>query len=286
MLPFSQRMGFTPIRDGLQKDSMDGALRNGLWNLLAESYWGNAEVLWNLLRNKSLPSLLWTRYFNLLLEDIPNTWEAFRLEQRRYFTGCESKHVYDFIEFLLNANIPEYESIKADFVPRCNEVLERERSAYRIVNSHFVEITSEAEIAAIEGAIATTAASNPLNLVGIHLQRAVTSLADRAAPDLPNSMKESISAVEALCKLITGDDKATLGKALNAIENKRLVPMHPQIKQAFHSLYNYTSDAGGIRHALKDAPDVALEDATFMLVTCSAFVNYMVEKARKAGTAL
>ncbi len=62
--------------------------------------------------------------------------------------------------------------------------------------------------------------------------------------------------------------------------------MHPQLKAAFQSLYTYTNDADGIRHALKDAPDVALEDATFMLVTCSAFINYMIEKARKAGIAL
>ncbi len=99
-------------------------------------------------------------------------------------------------------------------------------------------------------------------------------------------MKESISAVEALCKLIASDASATLGTALDKIERQRTVPMHGSLKAAFKALYGYTSDASGIRHALKDEPDVELEDATYMLVTCSAFVNYLVEKARKAGISL
>jgi len=32
-----------------------------------------------------------------------------------------------------------------------------------------------------------------------------------------------------------------------------------------------------------DEPTLDIEDATFMLVSCSAFVNYLVVKAQKAG---
>lgn len=37
---------------------------------------------------------------------------------------------------------------------------------------------------------------------------------------------------------------------------------------------------------MHDEPQVGPEDATFMLVICSAFVNYLVEKARRAGVVL
>jgi len=45
------------------------------------------------------------------------------------------------------------------------------------------------------------------------------------------------------------------------------------------ALYGYTSDSGGIRHALSDE-DVTptFEDAKFMLVSCSAFINYLKAK--------
>lgn len=276
-----------PVSDTLQKDSIDNALRFSLLNALASNYWNNTRdntafkevnLLWR------LSFVLFRDYFKIPTDDLPVLWGGVRKFLRKYFEECAWFKVYDLIEFV--ANTPFAPARNAAFMAECNQILEREKSAYRFVGTVIAPITSEHEIVAIEKAIATAEASKPLNLIAIHLRQAVASLADRHAPDFRNSMKESISAVEALCKVITGDDKATLGKALNQIESKRLVPMHPHIKAAFQSLYSYTNDAGGIRHALKDEPDVGLEDATFMLVTCSAFVNYMVEKVRKVGIAL
>jgi len=62
--------------------------------------------------------------------------------------------------------------------------------------------------------------------------------------------------------------------------------MHPSLKQGFEKLYGYTSDDDGIRHALLDEANLDMEDARFMLVSCSAFVNYLVVKAQKAGISL
>ncbi len=68
------------------------------------------------------------------------------------------------------------------------------------------------------------------------------------------------------------------------IEKK--VELHPALKKAFDSLYGYTSDADGIRHALLDEPNLDSEDAKFMLVSCSAFINYLISKSSKAGIKL
>jgi len=48
-------------------------------------------------------------------------------------------------------------------------------------------------------------------------------------------------------------------------------------------MYGYTSDEDGIRHAMLEEPDVGFEDAKFMLVACSAFINYLKVKADKAS---
>ncbi len=79
--------------------------------------------------------------------------------------------------------------------------------------------------------------------------------------------------------MITGDSKATLGQALKIIENK--INIHPALKIAFDKLYGYTSDEDGIRHCLMDESNLDFEDAKFMLVSCSAFINYLKEKASK-----
>ena len=48
-------------------------------------------------------------------------------------------------------------------------------------------------------------------------------------------------------------------------------------------MYGYTNDAEGIRHSLLDEANLRFEDAKYMVVTCSAFVNYLVAKAMEAG---
>ena len=83
---------------------------------------------------------------------------------------------------------------------------------------------------------------------------------------------------------MTGDEKATLGKAIKKLEEAG-VPVHGALKTAFLKLYGYTSDEGGIRHALSEQSTVGQEDARFMLVACSAFVNYLAVKKDKGKRA-
>jgi len=73
---------------------------------------------------------------------------------------------------------------------------------------------------------------------------------------------------------------------INAIEEK--LPLNKNLKDAFIQLYHYTSSAEGIRHAigLLEEPNLNFEDAKFMLVTCSAFINYLISKASNAGIEL
>ena len=101
------------------------------------------------------------------------------------------------------------------------------------------------------------------------------------APDCRNSIKESISAIESVCKILSGLSNTALSPALNAIEEK--TKLNPRLKEVFQKLYGYTSGAQGIRHALIEEPTIDFEDAKFILVLYSAFVNYMVVRAQKAG---
>ena len=96
-------------------------------------------------------------------------------------------------------------------------------------------------------------------------------------PDYRNSIKESISAVEATVKIIAGEKAGGLSDALKILDEQ--VPMHGALREGLLKLYGYTSDAGGIRHALLEEETIGFDEAKFMLVTCSAFVNYLIPKA-------
>src|SRR5690606_20397062 len=138
-----------------------------------------------------------------------------------------------------------------------------------LIDTYITPITDEIEIETIE-----ESSNIPYNEVKKHISKALEKLSDRENPDYENSIKESISSVEAMAKIIADDKSATLTKALNKLENKG-VDIHPKLKDAFICLYNYTNDDSGIRHSLKrDGVDSTFEEAKFMLIACSAFNNY------------
>lgn len=285
MKSFSERKGIKPVKNVIQVDSMDDDLRNGLWSALFVHYFDLVRPTALGYRLSNHPNLerlvyrLWAHHFKKPVDTINFDWLVVRRQIRDYYFGCSWNDVYDFVEFVAN-NYPD-KTANQDFMGSCNTVLEKEVSAYRFAGAKITPITSDEEVAEIEEALGVPQSLKP---VASHLKRALDLLADRESPDYRNSVKESISAVEAICKLITTDAKAELKQALREIEKK--TGLHSALKNAFSSLYGYTSDAQGIRHALMDEPSLDLEDAKFMLVSCSAFVNYLVTKSSKAGIKL
>lgn len=161
-------------------------------------------------------------------------------------------------------------NIKPRFYAKAfNEVFEQEYVGYRFVDTNIVPITATEETAAIEEAL-----SSPYDEVSAHLAKATGFIADRKKPDYENAVKESISAVERMCFLIGGKCSG-LKEAFKKLEDKGM-SVHPSMKEAFIKLYGYTSDASGIRHAGEiGGKRTTFEEAKFMLVSCSAFVNYL-----------
>ena len=272
---FSQRKRLSPVRDSIQTDGMDGALRSGLWNSLHLVIWENIKYdpYDKSFRSTNVYELFqhyWLNLFKRPMDNLPNYLEDAHNEVRKHFFACEWYEVYDFIEFTAR-NCPD--ELQDNFVKFCNHILEKELSSYRFVGKQLTDITSAEEIESIESAIDATTKYSGANQ---HLQTALGLLSDRKSPDFRNSIKESISAVESLCVSISGDTKATLGAALNSIE--RTHQLHPAFKKALSNLYGYTSDSNGIRHALLEESTITYSDAKFMLVSCSAFVNYVLGK--------
>lgn len=202
--------------------------------------------------------------FSLIINDINNHWDSFEWFQ------C-----FDFIEILLQfdyMNTTEESLIRLK--DNLNNDFENEKMGYRIIDNQIVDITNESEIEEIEEAI-----DSNFNIVNDHIQKSLELYSDRKNPDYKNSIKESITAVESMCCIICGE-KVELGKALGRLE-KNGIYIHGAMKNGFQSLYGYTSDESGIRHGGTEDKEVTEEDAKFMLITCSAFVNYLKVKFNK-----
>ena len=279
-MKFSQRIGKTEIKVSLDKEQLSQELRNTLWTLIFESiieaklkekfksYHEKYSEITKFYRN------LWINFFKNPIDTMPTAYNdkdqvidsMTTKTLRDWYFKANWYQVFDFIEFCSN------ETNDNNFKNRCNTILKQEFSAYRFVNGNLVEINSKEEIIEIERAINISDQFKP---VKTHLQRALELISDKRNPDYRNSIKESISAVESICKIILNNDKTTLGKALSEIEKKHKIP--GSLKSAFSSLYGFTSDDAGIRHGLLESDiKVEIEDARFMLITCSAFINYLL----------
>jgi len=281
---FSERYNYTKVSDVIVREQITPEIQNAIcscYDILYDFFNESMGASYSYDAYKDMEKYLWTYFLN---------------KRRNGFYDGRSYHVVatcyiedednpwykklDMVEFTIRylyantKNDHRYRSVFDSFVNYLNREFKRLNYAYRVINTEIVEITSEEELAAIE-----TSMQDSPNNIRMHLCKALELYAKRPVADYRNSIKESISAVEAYCREITGEK--TLGKALDEMIDKGLV-MSPILKSAFDKLYAYTNQPDtGIRHALMDDDGMytpASEEALFMLVSCSSFINYLNKK--------
>jgi len=280
MATFSDRHGYTPVKKLILREDVPIHMRLALWNMLNISIWKQWRFYdygWTAESDRinALLKRIWLHFLKRDWDDLPE----FRYRPgygpgkggydvlKDYFFKCKWFEVFNFIEFLAK---DQSDLFSPKLVNWLNSVLEHENSAYRLVGKEVAEITAEVQIAAIQNALEVNAPP-----VREHLSAALALLSDKASPDYRNSIKESISAVEAACRDVASSPKATLSDAL-----KKVSGLHPAMSKAFSNLYGYTNDADGIRHALLEESGLTKDDALFMLVACSAFVGFLYTKGK------
>jgi hypothetical protein len=255
-------------------ESVSASLRNRIWNMFYQNeiYSKGIEATLYPLNGK-IP--IENRIVDKLGIPLDPSKDSYRDDIRDYIINKWNWfEVYDFVEIHISV-INDDE--KQDRIKQYNNLFEEENSGYRIVNGEVTPITNKTEIDTIEKSI-----TSPYSPVNEHIKKSLSLYSDLENPDYENSIKESISAVESICCIIKGESgsNATLGKTIKKLKDSG-IHIHPAMENAFSSLYGYTSDENGIRHGGIDFSNAPAEDAKFMLVACSAFVNYLIEKMGK-----
>src|SRR5574344_2661630 len=264
MKSFSERNGYVKIDEALVRKCMPTSVRNAVCNCYnylkpITNYDGLNKVVWLYFLNQRETE------YNSYQDYINN----YLMGEYPWFKKM------DLIEFTLEY-LKAIKDVKTynKFSENLDFEFSRLNYAYRIIDGLVVEITNEEEIKSI-----TTAIDENKDNIKMHLQSAITLMAKRPKGEYRNSIKESISAVEAYCREITGEN--TLGPALNNLIKKGIVIPNVLI-EAFHKLYGYTcSKETGIRHSLMVDEGTYIpsySEALFMLVSCSAFINYLNQK--------
>ncbi len=274
-LTFSQAEGLEPLPAPLRLGELTSELRNTILNVLLLSL--NDYVERN-IRGVHITGpwriLLLRKHMefdhrpideeDMSANSVVSGLKEFVLEQ-------PYNKVFDLLQFFVRE-----ESCPSDLLPALNRAFEEHLAAYRFVGRSIMPVATEQEAATLKRAFADLAADE-FGGARAHLRAAGEALTQpNKASD---SVRESIHAVEAVVRVLTGKPKATLSDALALLKGKGT--MHPAFEAGLQKLYAYTNDEHGIRHALNsEGAAVDEADAIFMLGACASFVTYLIGKSR------
>ncbi|MDY0150778.1 MAG: hypothetical protein RBS43_00720 [Candidatus Cloacimonas sp.] len=264
-MSFSKRLGYEPEKKALQFESIDEGLRMAIHNAFRVQ-----ESLQGLGESNKIYKLIWISVMERDIDEFHKYGISFAVKKtKEHFFSLPWNKVYDYVEFYIN-----HTRFSNPFIQHLNSVFEQHNSAYRFIDKKIVPISNEQELVEVSQATHTGQKA-----IDTHIKKAVEIFSNRETKDYANTIKEAISAVEAAVNIVNGSEGKTLGDALKQLDKKKKLP--ETLKIAFEKLYGYTCDKEtGIRHAMineaQSPPDFA--DAKFMLVTCSAFVNYLLQR--------
>lgn len=279
-LSFSQAQGYEEIPGPLRLEELPNDARTGIWNLLFDHIHrskttGGLDELdggpwirgaWEeILRAKH-------RHFeHRPVDDWDPRFSRIRRDLREYIEKQPFNQVFDLIQFVLRQRVcpPGFAAQMRDLFTRC-------RLAYAIDPGPpptIVPAATPEEGSTVVDALQTLRHAG-LDGSAAHLRAASERI---NASDWAGSVRESIHAVESVARQLDPKAERTLAKALDSLEKRGTLTLHPALENALITLYGYTSDEQGIRHAQFDRTDaqVGRDEAVFMLGACAAFASYL-----------
>lgn len=272
---FSERNGYVIPSKVLIRETITTEIENCIYNCYSALEEDMEEYHYSY---EELVMHLWTKFLNLKVLGFERNSPSFIISKYISLKNIQWYKKLDLIEETIEflKDNCSYPQPLDNFVQNINTEFERLAYGYRIVNLQVTPILDEVQISAIQKPLESPTVHENIRR---HLNNALRLYSQRPQADYQNSIKESISAVECLCRSIAEEN--TLGKALSKLERSGAI-IHPQLEEAFKKLYSYANQGDtGIRHALMSPEDNYVpqsEEAFYMLVSCCSFVTYICEK--------
>lgn len=112
-------------------------------------------------------------------------------------------------------------------------------------------------------------------------EKALSALHGRPA-DAKAAIRESLNALEAVTRIITGKDKSQLGDCLTAIYGKDAADHHKALAASLRSLYGYASSIPGARHGQHADVEVSFQEALLAVRMSGAAIAFLVTEHQSA----
>ena len=267
-LTFSQAQGYEELPQPLALGEISDDARRKLWDMLARYAWGRPDELQD----------HWYPIFADIHSDLlKRPLDEFNPDPQTFFWNNKElvlrsllfNRLFDLFQMIMR-----HPKCPPEFIIHVANIFSECRIAYVVDTQKPVTIlpaATEQEGVTLMEAIEEFRQSG-LSGSEAHLRKAAELINKGLWPD---SVRESIHAVESVARQLAPAASNTLGPALASLE--KAGQLHPALKKAFSSLYGYTNAEEGIRHPLitNSTSPVSQDEAVFMLGACASFATYL-----------
>lgn len=207
--------------------------------------------------------------------DQESSWSALSA----HLKGCVWAEFYDFVELVGKLLVKKNDEIPfgtdrdfKDYQKKLNELFQEDGIGWSLNDSSELHRQVHPSVAKRMQS-AKQALTSQFQGARLHYQKAETYLYQHPI-DEANSIKEIVSAVESVAKVIVPKAK-TLGDAIKFLKNDGR--FSPHLIDALGRIYNYSNVTPLVRHGHVKTGQPKLEEAELILLSGVAFIKYLID---------
>lgn len=199
----------------------------------------------------------------------PNNWgenDFMKSEIQSIIENCPWYRIYDIIEYFYQKLLAN----KSEFERDINDYFVEKGIGWKLANG-IIETRGdgifEQKIEEVTDVLDRVKLETSRN----EIHEALKDMSKRPNPDITGSVQHSVAALECLCREISGDEKATLGKLIN--DNPDIVPR--PLNNVVKEIFGFASEQG--RH-LKEGCAPNYEEAELIVYLSASLCTYLTKK--------
>jgi len=277
---FSQRAALLPVPPPLNpgelsqqvRIELEAELKREYLKTITAQHLGDGHAEWTeMLSDLAVRAFRWSLHTGIEGRCLEHCYRVIR--------GAKFNEVFDLIE----AIAAQIGNAQPTFPKAINAVLHRSQAPYVLIKTmkgdwEFIQTGSGEDQKSVTYCHSCLNDTTFIN-TRTHIQRAGAALAKM---DYEYATNQSVMAVEATFRSITGRQNFTLGQILGQDEIK----LPPLVKEQCRNMWKYRSDADGVGHSIKDissCPRPNHAEAQLIYSTCCATITYLINTHSKAS---
>ena len=267
---FSKRHRLRPTPEGLMDEDIPERARIGLYHIVEEYFGGEHQKDYYDIYKEICKAL------RILGNRNVNIYTASSAIEETIMT-CNWWQYYDICEVLWANPYSEYSQQKheVDIAEKINSLFRDEQIGFELREGGIEKVGS----GFIDSQIKETRyllKEPEFKGADQHFEKAIKALNIRPKPDVENCIKDAVSAIESVGRIITNDENALLSDIIKSAVKKGAIPQ--PLDQTFQKLYAYRGNEPGVAHGATDISKVTADEAELILTMSAAMIIYLVKK--------